>query len=128
MITTTVCDDGRHADCPGEGLVQGTLRPPHEPDEPGTRVWVTVGCECPCHERFPDTFTAEPAADRDRLPADRTIRVTEATRQQGRVWVTFAYTYVGSEYNHDDELLLDEDEARELMGELARALENPDAA
>lgn len=51
MITTSVCDDGRHTKCPGHGLVRGTLRPPHEPEHPGEQVWVTVECGCPCHAR-----------------------------------------------------------------------------
>lgn len=48
-VTTLACDGGRHAMCPGHGLVEGILRPPHEPDAEGERVWVTVGCDCPCH-------------------------------------------------------------------------------
>lgn len=59
MVTTTVCDDGRHAECPGKGLVQGTLRPPHEPDDPGQLVWVTIPCECPCHAAFPSKSAKE---------------------------------------------------------------------
>lgn len=49
MITTTVCDDGSHGECPGRGLTQGILREFHEPDAVGHKVWVTVSCECPCH-------------------------------------------------------------------------------
>lgn len=49
MITTTPCDGGRHGECPGEGLVQGTLRPPHEPKAKGRQVWVRVPCDCSCH-------------------------------------------------------------------------------
>lgn len=55
MVTTTVCDAGRHAECPGEGLIQGALRPPHEPHDPGRQVWVTVRCGCSCHGALRET-------------------------------------------------------------------------
>ena len=53
MVTTTPCDQGSHLACPGEGLLQGILRPPHEPRHPGAEVWVTVTCDCRCHSRQP---------------------------------------------------------------------------
>lgn len=49
MITTILCDQERHGECDGAGLIQGILRPPHQPDDPGRKVWVTVECGCPCH-------------------------------------------------------------------------------
>lgn len=49
MITTLPCDGGHHEDCPGQGLVQGTQTPPHEPDAEGVPAWVTVPCGCSCH-------------------------------------------------------------------------------
>lgn len=53
MITTTPCDDGNHEACQGRGLIQGILRPPHEPEHEGEKVWVTVRCGCRCHEYHP---------------------------------------------------------------------------
>ena len=55
--TTMLCDDGKHDECPGSGLVRGTLRPPHEPDAEGHSVWVTVNCRCSCHDAVAASLT-----------------------------------------------------------------------
>lgn len=66
MMTSLPCDEGQHESCDGRGLVQGILRPPHEPTARGRLEWVTVRCECACHhgqppERAPDLLDEQSA-------------------------------------------------------------------
>lgn len=64
MIWTAPCSQGQHEYCEGRGLVQGILRPNHEPEALGELRWVTVACDCPCHRerttnRTPDLLDAQ---------------------------------------------------------------------
>lgn len=54
----------------------------------------------------------------------RELQVTEVVRQGGKLWFTLHHTYVGSEYNHHEDILLNEEDARALLAELRDALDH----
>ncbi len=54
---------------------------------------------------------------------DRQITVTTTrSEQDGSLWIDLHYVYVGYEDNFNDTLMLSEDEARELIADLQKAL------
>jgi hypothetical protein len=46
------------------------------------------------------------------------VGVTASQAKDGKIYVTLKYVRVGSEHNHDEEIFLDEFEARELLAAL----------
>lgn len=53
-----------------------------------------------------------------RAPEPNEAEITDVREQDGKLWIDLHHTYIGSEYNYDDPIMLGEDDAQRLRDQL----------